>query len=71
MSYCSIRLDTKGVNLRTVPPPSYVLTWGVVDIFYPPHFSSPNLAFLCRNLDYKPYSVNQSKISRIFGCFNG
>ena len=21
---------------------------------------SPNLAFLCRNLDYKPYSINQS-----------
>ena len=21
--------------------------------------SSPNLAFLCRNLDYKPYSINQ------------
>ena len=20
---------------------------------------SPNLAFLCRNLDYKPYSINQ------------
>ena len=21
-------------------------------------FPSPNLAFLCRNLDYKPYSIN-------------
>ena len=27
---------------------------------------SPNLAFLCRNLDYKPYSVNQSRHIKTF-----
>ena len=26
---------------------------------------SPNLAFLCRNLDYKPYSINPKAETRI------
>ena len=31
---------------------------------------SPNLAFLCRNLDYKPYSINFFKLTIFFSCYN-
>ena len=30
-------------------------------IVHIPNKISPNLAFLCRNLDYKPYSFNQTR----------
>ena len=32
---------------------------------------SPNLAFLCRNLDYKPYSINQSIHNLLFASITG
>ena len=47
-------LDAKNCNYAL---PSNRIDLGLVALDY----FSPNLAFLCRNLDYKPYSINQSK----------
>ena len=46
--YCKTRFDNLMIEIHTRNFDLHITV------------PSPNLAFLCRNLDYKPYSINQS-----------